>query len=113
MFQARPELPEIVDAHEKAPNVLIIVLDTIRPKNMSMYGYHRNTTPRLDEFSAGAVVFERAMATSPWTLPSHGSMFTGPVRIGALDELAGAPGRPLADTRGVLHIPWGTARVVS
>ena len=59
------------------PNVLLIVLDTVRAKNMSVYGYNRATTPNLEHWAKSGVVFDRATATSPWTLPSHGSMFTG------------------------------------
>jgi arylsulfatase A-like enzyme len=60
-----------------APNVLWIVLDTVPAKRMSLYGYHRSTTPRIDQFAKTGVVFTRCMSPSPWTLPSHASMFTG------------------------------------
>lgn len=60
-----------------APNVLLLVLDTVRARNLSVYGYARPTTPRLAEFAQTGVLFERAIATAPWTLPSHAGMFTG------------------------------------
>ncbi len=60
-----------------AKNVLLIVLDTVRADHMSSYGYHRTTTPNLDGVAERGVLFERAYSTSPWTLPSHSSMFTG------------------------------------
>jgi arylsulfatase A-like enzyme len=60
-----------------APNVLLVVWDTVRADNLSLYGYARSTTPRLDEWARSGAVFDRAMSTSPWTLPSHASMFTG------------------------------------
>jgi len=59
------------------PNVLLIVLDTVRAFNLSLYGYGRNTSPSLDALAAGGTTFERAFSTAPWTLPSHASMFTG------------------------------------
>jgi arylsulfatase A-like enzyme len=59
------------------PNVLLIVLDTVRAKSLSLYGYPRVTTPQLERFAKKGVLFERALSTSPWTLPSHASMFTG------------------------------------
>ncbi|HET9530264.1 MAG TPA: sulfatase, partial [Blastocatellia bacterium] len=59
------------------PNILFIVLDTVRAKSMSLYGHTRQTTPQLEQLAKSGVVFERALATAPWTLPSHGSMFTG------------------------------------
>ncbi|MFN2383448.1 MAG: sulfatase [Gemmatimonadota bacterium] len=60
-----------------APNVLLIVLDTVRAANLSLYGYARETTPGLDRLARRGVVFEQAYATAPWTLPSHASLFTG------------------------------------
>ncbi len=59
------------------PNVLLIVWDTVRADRMSLYGYGRPTTPKLDAWAKDAVVFERATAPGMWTLPSHASMFTG------------------------------------
>jgi arylsulfatase A-like enzyme len=60
-----------------ALNVLIIVLDTVRAQNLSLYGYPRLTTPQLEKWAKTGVVFERAFSTAPWTLPSHASIFTG------------------------------------
>ena len=60
-----------------APNILLIILDTVRAASLGLYGYDRPTSPALDAFAAGAIVFDRAMSASPWTLPSHGAMFTG------------------------------------
>jgi arylsulfatase A-like enzyme len=60
-----------------APNVLLIVLDTLRADRLGSYGYPLHTTPFLDRYSREAVLFEKAFATAPWTLPSHVSMFTG------------------------------------
>ena len=60
-----------------SPNVLFIVLDTVRADRLSVYGYHRKTSPTLERVAAEGVRFDAARSTSPWTLPSHGSMFTG------------------------------------
>ena len=57
--------------------MLLLVLDAVRAQSLSLYGYHRQTTPRLEEFAKTGVCFERALSTSPWTLPSHATMFTG------------------------------------
>ena len=59
-------------------NVVLVSIDTLRADHLSLYGYPRQTTPRLDaRCERGAVVFERAVASAPWTLPSHASLFTG------------------------------------
>jgi arylsulfatase A-like enzyme len=61
----------------EAPNVLWVVWDTVRADHMSLYGYPRQTTPRLDAWAANARVFENAVSPAAYTLPSHASMFTG------------------------------------
>jgi arylsulfatase A-like enzyme len=59
------------------PNVLFVVWDTTRADRMSLYGYGRPTTPKLEAWARDAVVFERATSPAIWTLPSHASLFTG------------------------------------
>jgi arylsulfatase A-like enzyme len=74
----RSELPRTsVGATDGPPNVLLIVLDTVRSDHMSTYGYHRETTPLLSRWFASETRFNRAYSTAPWTLPSHASLFTG------------------------------------
>jgi arylsulfatase A-like enzyme len=60
-----------------ARNVLLIVWDTVRAANLSLYGYNRPTTPNLQRLAGQGVRFDLALATSSWTLPSHASLFTG------------------------------------
>lgn len=74
-------------AHTR-PNILLIVMDAARAKNLSCYGYLRPTTPHLDRFAEQCVVYEQAIATAGWSLPSHASIFTGlyPSRHGAHDQ---------------------------
>ena len=62
--------------HDK-PNVILITMDTTRADHLSCYGYHRKTTPYLDQFAQESVLFTNAYAPSSWTLPSHASIFTG------------------------------------
>ncbi len=61
----------------KKPNIIMLVLDTQQARRMSMYGYDKDTTPEMAEIAAEGTVFERAISTAPWTVPSHASMFTG------------------------------------
>ena len=61
----------------KVPLVILIVLDTVRADHLSIYGYHRQNNKNLEEFARDALVFENCIATAPWTLPSHASLFTG------------------------------------
>lgn len=59
------------------PNVVLIVMDTTRGDRCGFTGYDRPTTPELDAFAKGATVYRNAWAQSPWTAPSHASLFTG------------------------------------
>jgi arylsulfatase A-like enzyme len=88
------------------PSVLLVTLDTTRADHLGCYGYAAGTSPNLDRFAEAAVLYERAYATSSWTLPSHASLFTGllPMQHGAQTTPAGADRRlgyavrPLAET---------------
>jgi arylsulfatase A-like enzyme len=59
------------------PNVLIIILDSARARNTSLHGYHRETTPFLEQFSAEATVYTESRAPAGRSLQSHASIFTG------------------------------------
>jgi len=60
-----------------SPNVLVIVVDTLRADHLSSYGYSRQTTPNIDNLAHRGVLFENAIAPSSWSLPSHASLVTG------------------------------------
>jgi arylsulfatase A-like enzyme len=64
------------------PNVILIVIDTLRADHVSGYGYHRETTPTLDRLIRGGVRFDAAIAHTSWSAPSHTTIITGtlPVR---------------------------------
>jgi arylsulfatase A-like enzyme len=64
-------------AEARGPNIVLITLDTVRADHLSSYGYPRPTTPHLDSFARRGVLFENAIAPSPWTLATHASLFTG------------------------------------
>ncbi|HZM71000.1 MAG TPA: sulfatase, partial [Candidatus Cryosericum sp.] len=59
------------------PNILLIVVDTARADRFSTNGYARDTTPAIAALGREGAVYLRAYAPSPWTLPSHASLFTG------------------------------------
>lgn len=59
------------------PNVILIVLDTVRSDHLSCYGYNRKTSPQLDDFSQSSMKFENCYSTANWTVPGHASIFTG------------------------------------
>ena len=59
------------------PNLVLIVLDTVRADHMGLYGYSRANTPRLQAFSSQSSLFTHFIAVAPLTLTSHASIFTG------------------------------------
>jgi len=64
-------------AAEKKPNLILVVMDTVRADSVSAGGYSRATTPFLDTLVSEGVFFTNARSTSSWTHPAHASMFTG------------------------------------
>lgn len=60
-----------------APNVLVVVVDTLRADHLSVYGYARPTSPNLERLAGNGLLFKNAVSASSWTLPSHASMLTG------------------------------------
>ncbi len=59
------------------PNIVLIVLDTVRADRLERYGHHRDTMPALERWAADAVVFTRAVSPAGWTAPAHASIFSG------------------------------------
>jgi arylsulfatase A-like enzyme len=69
-----------------APNLVFVTLDTTRADHLGLYGYFRDTSPALDAFGAGAIVFESFIVPMATTLPTHTSLFTSlqPLEHGVL-----------------------------
>ena len=68
----------------QGPPVLLLSCDTLRPDRLGVYGYPRETSPRLDALFAAGLVFDAAYSTAPMTQPSVSSLLTGrlPEHIG-------------------------------
>jgi arylsulfatase A-like enzyme len=63
-------------AAEQRPNILLVVVDTLRADHLGTYGYDRDTTPYIDRLAARGTVFESTIAQSSWTAPSIASLWT-------------------------------------
>ncbi|MBA3559715.1 MAG: sulfatase [Gemmatimonadaceae bacterium] len=70
-------LPQPSQASSGPTSIVLLVLDTVRSFNFSLYGYEKPTTPNLERWAERGVRFDRAFVTAPWTFPSHATMFTG------------------------------------
>lgn len=80
----RPSLPVWGDPRilaptsgPKRPAIVLVSLDTLRAKSMSLYGYARDTTPRTTRLATRGTVFDDAFTPFPSTLGAHMSMLTG------------------------------------
>lgn len=70
------------------PNIIVIVVDSLRSDHVGCYGYERQTTPNIDLFAKDAVLFQNAVASAPWTSPSTASLLTSqyPSTLGIYDK---------------------------
>lgn len=64
-------------APDARPDLLLVVVDTLRADHVGFHGYARNTTPRLDPIARAGAIFDDTTAQSSWTLPSMASLLTG------------------------------------
>src|SRR5579864_88433 len=67
----------IVPKTATQPNVILVVMDTVRADHLSVYGYARETTPNLKRLAEDSAVYNRAISASDFTLTSHATLFTG------------------------------------
>ncbi len=65
------------EAPTRRPDIVLIVIDTLRADRLSCYGYPRPTSPFIDELAAEGALFEDVTAQYAWTVPSMVSMFSG------------------------------------
>lgn len=83
----RPQsAPGLLRVRDGRPHIIFIVTDALRYDHVGANGYHRDTTPELDQWVADAgVTFRHATSAAAWTFPSTAAMMTGrlPVRLGA------------------------------
>lgn len=69
-------------------NIVLITVDTLRADRLEPYGYRLIKTPQISRLAADGILFERAIAQVPLTLPSHCSIMTGayPFSTGVRDQ---------------------------
>ncbi len=62
---------------QSLPNIIILVLDALSARHLSLYGYPRNTSPNIDRFAEKAAVFHNHHSAANFTTPSTASLLTG------------------------------------
>lgn len=70
----KPDYPHPAEAVPY--NIILVSLDTLRPDHLGCYGSKLGASPSIDRFAKKSVVFTEARSQSPWTTPSHASLFT-------------------------------------
>jgi arylsulfatase A-like enzyme len=95
---AVPQPPAAPRTRAGRPNVVLLVMDTVRADHLSVYGYQRDTTPGLRRMARQATLYRHCLASSNCTLTSHASIFTAlyPRSHGAINSPPGISlGEPL------------------
>ena len=82
-------------ASPAAPNVLLLLVDTLRADAVGCYGAKPTRSPNLDRLARDGLVFDQAVSQASWTLPSVATIFTGlhPRSHGVVGELEEPEGR--------------------
>lgn len=98
-----------------APNLVLLVLDTLRADHLGCYGYARPTSPNLDALAAGGRRFLHAQSVATHTSAAHASLFTGllPSEHGVTSPLVGLPAAEPTLAGALTDAGWNTAGVSS
>lgn len=97
------------------PNVLLVVIDTLRADRLGCYGYGRPTSPRLDAFAERAIVFENPCTSAPWTMPAVAALVTGraPAELGVGRRAVPIPPEVPTLAETLADAGYATAGIVS
>lgn len=73
-------------APAERPDILLVVIDTLRADHVGSYGYPKPTTPNLDRLAAEGALFEIAYSPMGTTTPAHAALFTAraPLNLGVV-----------------------------
>ncbi len=96
-------------------SLLLLTVDTLRADRLGAYGSERDLTPQLDELARRGIVFERAYASAPFTLPSIATILTGryPDEMGIVSNRSAIPESVPTLASALRARGWRTAAVVS
>ena len=72
-----PQSLAFLQSDNTFPNIIVILFDAMSARNLSLYGYPRETTPFLDKFAARSTVYHRHYSGGNFTTPGTASMLTG------------------------------------
>jgi arylsulfatase A-like enzyme len=97
------------------PNIVLLVVDALRPDHLGCYGGVRPTSPAIDELASGGILFETAVAHAPWTKSSFSSMLTSlyPFQHGVIDWPSVLPDTLVTLAEALAGAGYGTACVMN
>ncbi|MGH0035426.1 MAG: sulfatase [Myxococcota bacterium] len=100
---------------ERPPALLLVTVDTLRTDHLGAYGSDRGLTPHLDALAERSVVFDRAYAAAPFTVPSVSALLTGrfPEETGIHSNEVRLPDDLPTLASALQAAGWRTAAVVS
>lgn len=78
-------------SNQGMPNVILIMVDTLRADHLGVYGYHRQTSPNLDAFAAENLVFLNHRSQAACTFPSVNSLLTSRFATEFYGDFMGIP----------------------
>jgi len=70
-------LPQIVRSLNHQQNIIVVVFDALSARNISLYGYQRETMPNLARLSEKAIVYHNHFSAGNFTTPGASSLLTG------------------------------------
>lgn len=65
------------ESKKRKPNIILIVADALRAKQLPSYGYKNILTPHIDKLVKDSVIFKHCFVRSPVTTPSFSCLFSG------------------------------------
>ena len=84
----------------KKPNIILIVVDTLRADYLHCYGYKDELTPNIDDIARSGARFENVYSASNFTAPAFASLFTAlyPAQHGVYDfRIESLPASPFLE----------------
>ncbi|MBN2135112.1 MAG: sulfatase-like hydrolase/transferase [Acidobacteria bacterium] len=67
----------MTDFSNKPDDIIFVMVDALRYDRLGFNGYTRNTSPFIDSLTSESVLFDNFYSSSPWTMPSIATYFTG------------------------------------
>ncbi|MEM1451444.1 MAG: sulfatase [Planctomycetota bacterium] len=99
----------------RRPNVVLVVVDTLRRDHLSAYDYERDTSPALRALAEESVRYDAAVAQAPWTTPSIASLLTSryPRALGIRGEKTALSDGEVMLAEALQGAGYDTAAVIS